>query len=79
MVRKGVKLNRFLEVMSLVFAGIFFLVGACGIYTGVVSVRSGGYGDNIILGAFTMLAFPIICLLFYLYMRHLRWLDKELR
>jgi len=76
--RGGIKLNKALEVMALVLAGVFFALGAYGVYTGVVSVRGGGYGDNIILGAFVMLAFPLICLIFYLYIRYLRGLEKKL-
>lgn len=63
------ELAKFMEIMALVMAGVFFLVGAYGVYTGICSVLAGGYADNIFFGAFMAIAFPIVCLVVYLCLR----------
>jgi len=62
-------LDRVVKVGALFFAVVFFLVGALGVYLGVNSVRAGGYADDIFLGAFIMLAYPLPFLFLYFYIR----------
>jgi len=65
------ELTKFIKISMLVLAAIFFVEGAYGVYTGISNVLSGGYADNIFLGAFMMLLFPLPCLFLYFYLRHL--------
>lgn len=47
----------------LIISAILFLVGVYVVYTGVVSVLSEGYADNIFLGLFFCSTFPVISFL----------------
>lgn len=63
--------DKFTKVSMLTMAGIFFVIGMVGIVDGVRSVITGGYADNIVLGAIIAFGFPIPCLGMYIFIRQM--------
>ena len=64
--------GKFLEYFLLFAAGIYFLLGIFGIYTGIISVLSGSYADNIILGFIMAIGGPTVTIFGYLLIRTMR-------
>ena len=62
---------KFVGRFALALMGVFFVIGVLGICDGVRSLVTGGYADNIVLGAMIASLFPLACLCLY-------WLAREL-
>ena len=44
------------------FAVVFFIMGVLGIIDGIISICSGGFADNILLGLMIASGFPVMLL-----------------